>query len=89
MKSYLDLDFFATEFNKAGFSLSNSPKLLLLCACGDYLDPAVIAGWVNRLIFYREETYILSGFGLTQKDLGMISQGKLDSQTQNLSDLLS
>lgn len=81
MKSYLDFDFFffATEFTK-GFSLSNSPKLLpLLCLCGDYLDPAVIAGWVNCLIFYSEETYIFSGFGLIQKHLGMISQGKLDS----------
>lgn len=57
---------------------SNSPKLLL-SVCRDYLDPAVIAGLVNCLIFYSEETCILSGFGLTQKHLGMISQGKLDS----------
>lgn len=79
MKSYSDLDFFATEFNKAGFSLSSSPKLLLLCVCGDYLDLAIIAGWVNCLFFYSEETYILSGFGLTQKHSEMISQSKVDS----------
>lgn len=33
----------------------------------------------NCLIFYSEETYIFSGFGTTQKCLGMISQRKLDS----------
>lgn len=75
----LGFGIFATGFNKARFPLSNSPKLLLLFERRDYLYPAIIASWVNCLIFYSEETCMLSGFGFTQKHLGMISQSKLDS----------
>lgn len=44
VKSCLNLEFFATKFNETKFPLFNKtfPKLLLLCACGDYPDPVII-----------------------------------------------